>query len=320
MTDVKKKAVPPHLPDYDRFIIESMCNVLRSWIDKIRHNVVWLHAGDIEHLEDWAKGLAKQYRDTELHFAAMVSEPEQPNEGWTPAEPWPHRASPEPVKASDEKAKQSDSTSDFPLQPLVWDDDIEFLQAGSIVRFRENRIVIFLFKKSGVTHDELMEMPFDRAEIDQFFQLLGWSACAYCDLDFVRDDVRDEVDRRAKAMKFVRDTVAKQKSEQKFETEYQNVPPSEDSLVEYGLRYHRECEEYDLTVCTQRNKAGFAIPISDHEASLIARHSIQVRKQLADELVEAGLSRPETSLEMIKDAIGQAVDRFRREWAREREK
>lgn len=81
------------LPDYDRFIIDAICGTLRKWIDKQRHNVVWLHPTDIDQLETWSKELAKQYRDTELQAAAMDAETlQQPNEGWTPAEPWPHRA------------------------------------------------------------------------------------------------------------------------------------------------------------------------------------------------------------------------------------
>lgn len=81
------------LPDYDRFIIEAITETLRKWIDKQRHGVVWLHKNDIDQLETWAKDLATQYRDAELQAAAMDAETlQQPNEGWTPAEPWPHRA------------------------------------------------------------------------------------------------------------------------------------------------------------------------------------------------------------------------------------
>ena len=78
------------LPDYDRFIIEAMTGTLRSWIDKRRHDVVWLKREDIDELEKWAKELAEKYRQVEFRQQVDVSL-RQPNEGWTPAEPWPHK-------------------------------------------------------------------------------------------------------------------------------------------------------------------------------------------------------------------------------------
>ena len=89
--DSERRAGLSSLPDYDRFIIEAICRTLRKWIDKQRYDVVWLKGMDIDHLEEWATNLAKQYRETELYFAiGEAEELPQPNEGWTPAEPWPH--------------------------------------------------------------------------------------------------------------------------------------------------------------------------------------------------------------------------------------
>lgn len=93
------------LPDYDRFIIDAITVTLRKWIDKQRHNVVWLHPMDIDHLEAWAKNLAEKYRETELYSdASSDSIPRQPNEGWTPAEPWPHRY--EPIESTESEGEE----------------------------------------------------------------------------------------------------------------------------------------------------------------------------------------------------------------------
>ncbi len=84
-----------NLPDYDKFIIEAIIGTLHKWIDVQRYDVVWLQKIDIDHLEKWAKNLAKSYRHRELEIETangeLISKPlQQPYEGWTPAEPWKH--------------------------------------------------------------------------------------------------------------------------------------------------------------------------------------------------------------------------------------
>jgi len=85
------------LPDYDKFIIDFICNTLRSWLDNKRSGVplVWLHSIDIDHLEIEAIKLAKTFRDHELYIDSSIYEnpPKQPQAGITPAktvglQPW----------------------------------------------------------------------------------------------------------------------------------------------------------------------------------------------------------------------------------------
>ena len=105
-----------------------------------------------------------------------------------------------------------------------------------------------------------------------------------------------------------------------FRAEYQNQPPTgPDPLLEYGLRYHRECEAYDQQVCRRKNHRGFGVP-EGNEHSLVNRNAKLVRRRLADDLIAADLATPENAIEKMREAIAMAGEPFRREWDRQRAK
>lgn len=98
-----------------------------------------------------------------------------------------------------------------------------------------------------------------------------------------------------------------------------NEPPAVDPLMEYGLRYHRECEEYDQKVCSHINERGIAMPVGA-EIAEVTRNATNVRNKLRYELVTAGLARPEDSYSKIQEAIKMASRPFEKEWERKRDR
>jgi len=104
-----------------------------------------------------------------------------------------------------------------------------------------------------------------------------------------------------------------------FQQELQNEIPAVNPLLDYGMRYHRECEDYDQTVCVNRNSRGIAIPQGE-EVRLVNHNSIKVRKRLAGELVNAGLATPSNVAEKLKEAIDTAAYPFDLEWDGKRRK
>jgi len=102
-----------------------------------------------------------------------------------------------------------------------------------------------------------------------------------------------------------------------FNQEYQCEHFAVDPLMEYGLRYHRECEEYDAIVCVRKNHRGFGMP-EGPERLLVNRNAMLVRRRLANELIEAGLATEEDAIGKMRDAIAMAGEPFRREWDRVR--
>ena len=70
-----------------------------------------------------------------------------------------------------------------PMQPLVVDEK-------GVVRFRENKIVDWLFHTGKLDLNELamMQENFDAADHMQIAQLLGYSVSGYGDLSYVTDE------------------------------------------------------------------------------------------------------------------------------------
>lgn len=60
------------------------------------------------------------------------------------------------------------------------------------------------------------------------------------------------------------------------------LEPSEEYLFAYKLliKYHFECERYDQTVCSMRDKRGVARPANRWEASEINRHTMIKHREL----------------------------------------
>lgn len=74
-----------------------------------------------------------------------------------------------------------------PRQPFVWDDQ-------KVVRFKANAIVQFLLDNGPFDMNQLAVAGFSEEDQRQFAQLIGYSACGYCELSYVSDDEKDIVD------------------------------------------------------------------------------------------------------------------------------
>lgn len=77
------------------------------------------------------------------------------------------------------------------MQPLVVD-------ARGTVRFKQNQIIAYLLSQGeiGVTFN-LNTIPFDvfsQEDVEQFYQLMGYSLCGYSDLSFISDESKDAAD------------------------------------------------------------------------------------------------------------------------------
>jgi hypothetical protein len=98
-----------------------------------------------------------------------------------------------------------------------------------------------------------------------------------------------------------------------FEAEWQCEPPAADPLLAYGLRYHRECESYDRTVCSGVDKTGAAMPANSEEEYLVCKNSRRIREQLRRELVLDGLSSAVDADIKLHTAIQAAAHLFENE-------
>ena len=80
-------------------------------------------------------------------------------------------------------------------------------------------------------------------------------------------------------------------------------PAEIDPLMEYGRKYHKECEEYDRSICSTINIHGIAIPQTIEEFKLSVLNSIEVKERLKSEMIAAGLASPEEASAKIQEAI-----------------
>lgn len=74
--------------------------------------------------------------------------------------------------------------SSHPMQPLVKDDQ-------GVVRFKKNAIVQFLLDDGPNDMNRLARIPFSKEDCEQFYQLIGYSVCGYCDLSTVSSESKD---------------------------------------------------------------------------------------------------------------------------------
>lgn len=73
------------------------------------------------------------------------------------------------------------------MQPIIYDQN-------DVIRFKRNVIVDTLLEQSRIRGYGLNEMPFNnftQDDIDQFFQLVGYSVSGYCGLDLVSEAAKD---------------------------------------------------------------------------------------------------------------------------------
>lgn len=81
-----------------------------------------------------------------------------------------------------------------PMQSLVLDDH-------GTIRFRENRIVGYLFAAGAIDLNKLALMPFSAEDRMQLAQLLGYSVGGYSELSYVSDESYYEADAAAEVIR-----------------------------------------------------------------------------------------------------------------------
>lgn len=69
-----------------------------------------------------------------------------------------------------------------PIQPV-------FIDGMGISRFKENSVVKYLFKSSGLDISKLSEMDFNSEDLEQFAQLIGYSINGFKSLKFATENV-----------------------------------------------------------------------------------------------------------------------------------
>ncbi len=85
---------------------------------------------------------------------------------------------------------------EHPMQPIGLDTDDR-------PRFKENAVVVYLLlqARKGLKCDlnDLADVPFSLQDVEQFYQLIGYSTCGYSELSFVSDRSKDTADNIVKA-------------------------------------------------------------------------------------------------------------------------
>lgn len=83
-----------------------------------------------------------------------------------------------------------------PMQPVEWASD-------GVIRFKENKIIDYLFKTGKLDLNEIAAIPFPPEDRMQLAQLLGYSVSGYGDLSYVTpenlaeaEELRDELRKR----------------------------------------------------------------------------------------------------------------------------
>lgn len=80
------------------------------------------------------------------------------------------------------------------MQPIITD-------PGGVIRFKFNAIIIFLLTEGAAGRRfNLNTIPFDvfpQEDIEQFYQLMGYSVSGYGDLSFISDESVEKADQEA---------------------------------------------------------------------------------------------------------------------------
>lgn len=86
------------------------------------------------------------------------------------------------------------------MQPLVACGDAKATH-GPVIRFKRNEIVDWLERTGKANLNEIALMhadgQFSVEDMEQFWQLLGYSVSGYADLSFVRNETYDEAAKKA---------------------------------------------------------------------------------------------------------------------------
>lgn len=81
-----------------------------------------------------------------------------------------------------------------PMQPVIIADD-------GYIRFKQNKIIDYLFKAGKLDLNELAFMDFSDEDRMQLAQLLGYSISGYSELSYVSDKSYDKAERKAKILR-----------------------------------------------------------------------------------------------------------------------
>lgn len=84
----------------------------------------------------------------------------------------------------------------------------------------------------------------------------------------------------------------------------------EAKLHVYGMAYHKQCEDYDRTVCTGKSRRGVAMPNNSTELGLVNRHATTVLKTLASQLAVSGLVPRQDAERKLLEAIRSTPKTF----------
>lgn len=69
-----------------------------------------------------------------------------------------------------------------------------------VVRFRGNAIVQHLLRIGAIDLNKIDVGLFSKEDVEQFWQLLGYSVSGYGELSFIRRKTVEEIDREAEAL------------------------------------------------------------------------------------------------------------------------
>jgi len=77
-----------------------------------------------------------------------------------------------------------------PMQPIG-------LDAEGVPRFKANEIVKWLHNSGRIDLNEIAAIQFPQGDVDQFWQLLGYSVSGYGELSFTDPDIIEAADKEA---------------------------------------------------------------------------------------------------------------------------
>ncbi len=86
-----------------------------------------------------------------------------------------------------------------PMQPIGFDDQ-------GVARFRANDVVQWLWETGQIDLNRIRVERFNKYDVAQFWQMLGYSVSAYGELSFIPKAVVEEADAKVEAL------IAKEKS------------------------------------------------------------------------------------------------------------
>jgi hypothetical protein len=75
----------------------------------------------------------------------------------------------------------------LPMQPVEFDD-------SGVLRFRGNKVVEYLFETRAINLNTIPTRALPAEDVEQFWQMLGYSLSGYQDLSFIREETKRSLD------------------------------------------------------------------------------------------------------------------------------